>query len=97
MLLSKNPKDLNIFLNSTYTLEKRIERKKYNNICKYDPISFGDRESLGSHHTKLQPTGGAVKLGKHILKMCCDVYIEDFNPHSAVTGKQLYLAETHLK
>lgn len=32
MLLSNNPKDLNIFLNSICTLEKRSKRKKYNNV-----------------------------------------------------------------
>lgn len=34
MLLSNNPKDLNIFLNSVCTLEKRSKRKKYNNVHK---------------------------------------------------------------
>lgn len=64
MLLSQNPKDSNIFINSIYTLEKRIKRKKYSNKCKYDPIPSGDKESLGSHHTNLQPTGQGYEAGK---------------------------------
>lgn len=137
MLLSNNPKDLNIFLNSICTLEKRSKRKKYNNvhrqkkklkknhflwrsICslsevftasehvrhrektrrdKYDPAPFGDRESLGSHRTNLQPTrqGRATKLGKYVLKMRYNVYREVTSTHAQLSLESGSTGQKHIR